>query len=51
MSLYHLVKFLKICETVVAAILEIMTDTTSRFHRASLGIGQPDTHYAKPSFY
>lgn len=38
-------------EAVVAAILEIMSDTTSRFHRASLGIGQPDTHYTKPSFY
>ena len=38
-------------EAVVAAILEILADETGRFHRSSLGVGRPDTHYAKPSFY
>lgn len=38
-------------EAVVAAILDIMADRTDRFHRASFGIGEPETHYPKPSFY
>lgn len=38
-------------EAVVAAILDIMADRTGRFNRRSFGIGEPGTHYPKPSFY
>lgn len=38
-------------EAVVAAILDIMADGRGRFNRASFGVGEPGTHYPKPSFY
>lgn len=38
-------------EAVVAAILDIMADSTGRFNRRSFGVGEPGTHYPKPSFY
>ena len=38
-------------EGVVAAILEILADQSGRFNRATFGVGEPGTHYPKPSFY
>ena len=36
---------------VVAAILAIMETEGTKYHRQSLGVGKPNTHYDKPSFY
>ena len=39
-------------EAVVKAIFDILhVDDETPFHRASIGIGEPDTHYDKPSFH
>ena len=38
-------------EAVVAAILEILADQSNRFNRTTFGVGEPETHYPKPSFY
>ncbi len=38
-------------EAVVKAIFDILhVDDETPFHRASIGIGEPGTHYDKPSF-
>ena len=39
-------------EAVVKAIFDILhVDDETPFHRASIGIGEPGTHYDKPSFH
>ena len=39
-------------EAVVKAIFDILhVDDETPFHRASIGIGEPGTHYEKPSFH
>ena len=39
-------------EAVVKAIFDILhVDDDTPFHRASIGIGEPGTHYDKPSFH
>ena len=39
-------------EAVVKAIFDILhVDDVTPFHRASIGIGEPGTHYDKPSFH
>lgn len=38
-------------EAVVAVILEILAEPSGRYNRASFGVGEPGTHYPKPSFY
>ena len=39
-------------EAVVKAIFDILhVDDETPFHRASIGIGEPSTHYDKPSFH
>ena len=39
-------------EAVVKAIFDILhVDDETPFHRASMGIGEPGTHYDKPSFH
>ena len=39
-------------EAVVKAIFDILhVDDETLFHRASIGIGEPGTHYDKPSFH
>ena len=39
-------------EAVVKAIFDILhVDDETSFHRASIGIGEPGTHYDKPSFH
>ena len=39
-------------EAVVKAIFDILhVDDETPFHRASIGIGEPGTHYVKPSFH
>ena len=39
-------------EAVVKAIFDILhVDEETPFHRASIGIGEPGTHYDKPSFH
>lgn len=39
-------------EAVVKAIFDILhVDDEAPFHRASIGIGEPGTHYDKPSFH
>ena len=39
-------------EAVVKAIFDILhVDDETPFHRASIGIGEPGTHYNKPSFH
>ena len=42
----------KLEEAVVKAIFDILhVDDETPFHRASIGIGEPGTHYDKPSFH
>ncbi|WP_314983257.1 NAD(P)H-binding protein [uncultured Veillonella sp.] len=39
-------------EAVVKAIFDILhTEDETPFHRASIGVGEPGTHYDKPSFH
>lgn len=39
-------------EAVVKAIFDILhAEDETPFHRASIGVGEPDTHYDKPSFH
>ncbi|MBE6477396.1 MAG: epimerase [Propionibacteriaceae bacterium] len=36
---------------VARGVFDILHDTSGQYARASLGIGEPDTYFAKPSFY
>lgn len=39
-------------EAVVQAIYDIITDENQeKYKRKGFGVGRPDTHYPKPSFY
>lgn len=38
-------------QAVAQLIVDIVKDTTGKFKKTSLGVGEPNTDYAKPSFY